>query len=530
MAAIRRPRTDGVAARLDRRLVALVLPMHHEEGDDDERRRAAHVVFAFAGLACVLGLAGALLLPRYHGPDEKAHVAYVEALISGDLPTLDTPVPRDGGAIDELPLAYGGSDRLVTFDARGDVWVANHPPLTYLLAAPATAVAAHVGWDEAAPLILRGLSAVGFAIGLVATASVAHALFPARWGVAATATGLAALAPTLVGNAGYGYTDGVAFAVGTCSLAAILRIAADGPSRRRLVTLIALLSAAALTRSSLLPLVLLGAFVWLVVAPGRSKLLTAVVLAVPALVAGWFYARNLDLYGSITGADRLYEKFDRPRAGTTTDVLAAPRVWLGLWQALWSQSGNGTHLGTGNPRLGEPAQNLGSGLVVGALLLLAATAGAARAVLRRRLPWPSPHWSSLPWLPWAVALGWVAATLVGVASFLAGGGSPHGRYLLPALPVFATLLAAGLQGLSRRLHAPAAAVVALAAVHLVLLSGLDTTIVAMNLPAALEPPAWADLVVWVLAAVALGLLVGGVSALDRLRPGAPRPPEPTSVP
>jgi hypothetical protein len=503
-------RCRAIVRAADRRLLGIVLPSR-VEGDRDRRRLALRAVLAFAAAAWALGMAGGVLLPIYHGPDEKAHVAYVDSVLDGHLPTLDTPVPRDGGHFSSLPLAYGGQDRLAEFADRGDVWVANHPPLTYVVAAPFAGAGAALGFDEAGPLVLRVLSATGFALGLLATASIADALVPSRPEVAATTVGLVALSATLLGNASYGYTDGVAFGVGGVLLATILRTAGDGASTRRLIALVALSTACALTRSSLLPLVVIGAAVWVVVAPGARRLLGLLVLAAPALLAGWFYLRNQDLYGSVTGADRLFEKFDRRRSGSTLDVLLRPRVWVGLWQATWAQSGNGTHLGSGNPRLGEPAQNIGSGLVVGGVLVLAGVVGGALEVVRRGV---HPRWSLRVWLPWLVVAAWVGASTLGVASFLAGGGTPHGRYLLPILPVLATVVAVGLQGLPRRVHAPAVAAVALAGVHLVQLSQLDTAIAAMNLPTALEPPAWSDLVAWLLLAAGVGALVRGVGALD----------------
>jgi hypothetical protein len=505
-------RIGGFVGTAERRLRDVVLP-HRIPGDDEGRRRALRIVLCFAGVAWALGTAVGVLLPIYHGPDEKAHVAYVDVVLDGHLPTLDTPVARDGGHFSSLPLAYGGSDRLEQFADRGDVWVANHPPLTYVVAAPFAGIGAALGFDEAGPLVLRVLSATGFAVGLIATAAISESLLPSRHAVAAATVGLVGLSATLLGNAAYGYTDGVAFGVGGVLLATILRTAADGPSTRRLVGLVVLATACALTRSSLLPLVVLAAATWVVVAPGARRLLGLLVLAAPTLFAGWFYLRNLDLYGSATGADRLFEKFDRQRAGSTPDVLLRPRVWLGLWQAVWAQSGNGTHLGSGNPRLGQPEQNLGSGLVVGGLLVVAAAAGGARTALVQGV---HLRWSRQRWLPWLVATAWVGATAIGVASFLAGGGTPHGRYLLPVLPVLATVLAAGLDGLPRRLHAPAAAIIALVAVQVVLLTGLDTAILAMNLPTALDPPTWSSFVAWALVAVALGLLLRGVGTLDSL--------------
>jgi 4-amino-4-deoxy-L-arabinose transferase-like glycosyltransferase len=67
-------------------------------------------------VALVLGLACAVFLPPFSGPDEKPHLAYVAALTQGHLPTIPPTLSAD--------LATGAT------------YQSQHPPLFYLLAAP----------------------------------------------------------------------------------------------------------------------------------------------------------------------------------------------------------------------------------------------------------------------------------------------------------------------------------------------------------------------------------------------------------
>ena len=470
--------------------------------DDQQRDLATRSTVAIVAVGFCLSLACAFTMPILFGTDERVHLAYVEVVLDGDLPEIDSDVPLDGHF--QVLVEYYAGD-VVTPGPYGDVWVANHPPLAYLLAAPPAWLGASLGYDRGPPMTMRVLCALGMAVGALATAAVADALLPGRRRTAVLAAGLVALAPAIVSIGSYGYNDGLALAVGTALLAVVLRVARWGPTRGRLVGLVALGTAAILSRSALLPLVPLGAGVWMWCTwrsePRRALGGAAVAAVVPAVLGGWFYLRNIELYGSFSGSGHLQEKFGRTDAGSTAELLLHPRFLLGSWQDLWGAFRSNAGLGTGHSQVGSPDAELGSRLVIGGALVALAAAGwfvgALRTVRRR----------GRPSITWGVAAAWVGVCVVGLASFVSGGGSPHPRYLFPALPVLAVVLVAGVGHLPRGRTLAASVVVAIGAVDLLLYAKLSVFFTTVSFPERFSQPAWSS---WVVLG-ALGAALGGAA-------------------
>lgn len=551
------------------------LPLARDSADGATRRRAGRVVLAIVGVSFLLSVASALTYPVLYQTDEKAHLAYVEAILDGRLPTVDTDVPADGGRFPIVGIAYDAryAEGVAGAGERGDVWVANHPPLYYVLAAPGAAAAAAIGWDHGSALSLRVVGALGFAVGLVALAACVDALFPGRPRATVLATGLAALCPVVIGTATFALNDGVAFGAGTVLLAATLRTARHGPTTARLVALAAAAGAASLSRAALLPLVLLAAGAWLLatlrVEPRRAFVGTALVVGVPVVTAGWFYARNVQLYGDLAGSGYLLAKFDRVPSGSTLDLLVDGSLWEGMWQSLWGTNGLDGVLGAGSLTTGSPEHVFGSALVPGLLLAVAAVAGfgrsawaglqaqvprararlvgapaeagragadrgaAARRVEARRIEAKLTEAGGaeargveargaadqrdrdglLERVDTAALLTWTAAVLaagvclLGVASFVSQGGTPHPRYLLPALPLLAALLAVGLLRLFDPLDPTRAALYGLLAVDLVLFSRAGRAIAGVVQVPDLAQQEAATLASWACVALAVAALV-----------------------
>lgn len=548
------------------------LPVASGSADDGARRRAGRVVLAIVGVSFLLSVASALTYPVLYQTDEKAHLAYVEAILDGRMPTVDTDVPADGGRFPIVGIAYdarypGGVDGA---GERGDVWVANHPPLYYVLAAPGAAAAAAIGWDHGSALTLRVVGALGFAVGLMALAACVDALFPGRPRATVLATGLAALCPVVVGTGTFALNDGVAFGAGTVLLAATLRTARHGPTTARLATLVAAAGAASLSRAALLPLVLLAAGVWLLatlpVAPRRAFIGTALVVGVPVAAAGWFYARNVELYGDLAASGYLLAKFDRVPSGSTLDLLFDGSLWQGMWQSLWGTNGLDGVLGAGSLTTGSPEHVVGSALVPGLLLAVAAVAGFGRSAwggLQAQVPWARARLVGAPaeagragadraaaarrvearrveaqgvearrvqtpeveapgaadrrglvervdtaaLLTWTVAVLAAGVCLLGVASFVSQGGTPHPRYLLPALPMLVALLAVGLLRLFEPLDPTRAVLYGLLAVDLVLFSRAGRAIAGVVQVPDLAQQEAATLASWACVALAVAALV-----------------------
>lgn len=500
-------------ARLDRLLFA---------GPDGGTHTAAAAVVAFACCGLLLSLAVAGTLPVLAGEDEVAHLGYVSELSEGRLPHIDTQAP-EGGPFPVIDRYYAAAElgRADAAGNKGDIWVANHPPLGHLVAVPFTRLAAALGWGEGPVMVMRALNGVAFALGAIAVAAVAHGLAPGRRRAAVAATALAALAPNVLGIAAQAHVDGFAFLVASALLAVALRVLRSGPSTGRLVALVGLASAAALTRAALLPLVLLAAGAWLVTCGAgretrRQAWWAAAVLAAPLLAAGWFYARNVDLYGDIAASGYLQRRFGRERNGSTLGVLVEPRFLVGVWQGLWGSITKYATVGSGRRVNGQAAADLGTSLVPGVLLVLAAVPGWAGAAVDR---WRVRVVSRRGAAAWGLAVTWLAVTALATASFVAGGGTPHPRYLFPALAVITTVLALGLSRPVWRGRSAAAPVLgALVAFDLLLLTRVGRTPLldgGSPFAEAFGPPGAAPVVVVVLAvaaAVAAGMGLRNLAA------------------
>lgn len=334
------------------------------------------------------------------GNDEPAHLGYVATLASGELPTIDAPIMADPEEFSTLAGSITGWDA-----AHNDIWTANHPPAFHLLVTPIWWLAS----DDpgAAVVAMRLVNTTGFALWLLLVGLIARELVPRRPAAAALAT-VVALTPTLALRSGFLQNDGVGSAAALLVTLMTVRMLRDRITPDRLAVAALAGTVAAGTRAPGVLLVVLCTAA--VLAAGvrrhgwrRGLAAGAAVSAVPAAATGWFYLRNLRLYGDLTGQDALLAKFERSPAGLQ-DVLELHSLREFV-------------LATPIPLL--------VGLLVGPLVV-------AEAVRRRRAR-PDPAWLLL-----AVHAG---VTLVNVALFIAAGGGFHDRYLMQVMPLFATVTA-----------------------------------------------------------------------------------------
>jgi hypothetical protein len=343
-------------------------------------------VLAVAGATLTLAVANALAAPPFTGNDEAAHVAYALAVADGRLPLV-----TDRSAASPIgPLPAG---RLI--------YTANHPPLYYALAGPPAAALADAGHAGAALRFARLVNAVLATLAVLATAALAARLAPGRRRAPVIAAAVAGLVPAYGFVAGFAYNDGLALAAAAGLLWAALVVHQDGASRRRLLAVALLAAAAALARASALPAVAAAA---VLCATGRGRRRDALAPLAAALVAGgWFYARNVDRYGDVTGGGYLLRLLHRPTHGSTAGALVDPGFWSQMAADAWGRFA---------PLPGP---------------LEAVLAVAALACIAWQLRRPS--------VTWLVLAGYALVVLVAVARFYAEGGGAHGRYLYPLLAV-----------------------------------------------------------------------------------------------
>lgn len=151
----------------------------------------------------------------------------------------------------------------------------------------------------------------------------------------------------------------------------------------------------------------------------------AILVAVVAAMAGWWYLRNLRLYGELTGITRMVEIAGaRPPGFGLADL---PGEWQSFWFSFWGLFGAFNVLA---PRWFYPLMG-GFALLAGAGLLLRI----ARCARDRRLP---ANWQSHVLLVLLIAL-----TFIGVVRWTLMTMASQGRLMFGAVAAIALYLALG---------------------------------------------------------------------------------------
>lgn len=364
---------------------------------------------------------------QYQTRDEGPNAGYAVELASGRLPTIDTPVTTDAR---RYPQVVEGLGTMVDEPHR-HIWTANHPPLYYLMSLPFVAAAGALDAPQVMIVGMRLINAVGTALCVLLVGLIAFEV-TRREAVAFLATGISASCAVLVTAGGHIANDGVAVAASSLTLLATIRILNRGLSPGRLA-LVALAGAAAAGAKApgVLTVVLCGAAIAVALLlrdHSRRGVLralgaSAVATGVPALATGWFYVRNIVLYGDPTATDALLDKFDREPNGTWWQVVTDGSLWKDWYERLWV------------PLLAEGY------VVVVDVLAVVAVAGLLVLLVRRRIAGPADQPSSAA--GWLLLTVHAAVILVNLVGFVAGGGNPNDRYLMPLMPLLATALAVG---------------------------------------------------------------------------------------
>lgn len=375
--------------------------------------------------AVLLALTQALAVAPYASADEAAHVDYAYQVWHGGLPVFEEGLELrpPGGFVPPVQ------------------WVAQHPPLYYLLLAPVVGLLADAGLPVAASYAARGVSIVLFALLVVVSWwSVRQVVRPGSTLPVVTALLVActAWAARLGGSA---YNDMLTALLVTALLGLTLRSLRHGLGPRLLAGLVLIAAACALTRTSAmivavvcLAAALLGAVLRarLQLEPARRAVALAVAApAAVALASGWFYVRNVRLTGSITGG---HPDWSTENLGRETRSLGEAVTDLGTWGELLD--------------LFQWRDVLSAGTAAVVLLLVPAVAAAAtlRPGARGTTPAPpaDPANRTLAALPVLLLVGATGAVLAVQIAYTAANGSAHPRYLLPVVLPLCLAVGAGL--------------------------------------------------------------------------------------
>lgn len=401
------------------------------------------VVRAFALSVVALCAAWALLLPAGHQYDEPQHAdlaAYIAA--HGSIPAVGDPAlvpttcesPRGPcqGTYASLPPASPLLQAALLKIART---LTGRPFSQLLFAARLVGVLSIGGFVLALHMVLREV--------LVSPAA------------RLTAVIVSGLIPQVTYIGAYVNDDAFALFAGTLFLYRSLLVLRDGLGLRSAIVTGILAGVVALTRLGyLVDFMAFGICIAASIAmsPSTTTRLVrwlAVAIVAAAVVAGWFFVRNIVLYGDAGGLATIYADFRRIAPDYSLGTLAGQghgfgylltdtpfliRLFISFWASFnW----------VGAPyRLMPPA--VYGGILV--LCVLASAIAALRALHAwKRVPQRVPAVAA--WLALAVPL--VASIALTAWNAVYNGFQPQGRYLFPGLPFAAAVIGLGLAGSAR---------------------------------------------------------------------------------
>lgn len=400
------------------------------------------------GLYLVMGVAYSIINPIFESPDEALNYAQIRFLAEERrLPVLEPGEPTKA----HHPPLYYALGALLTFWIPDDNFEAVvgrvNPFWAYRLWEPGVdnkSLYLHDPRLESFPYrdvalgvhLVRWLSLLMGAGTVLLVYGTGRELFPHRPVLAVGAAALVAFNPMFVFINASVHDDALADLVAAATLYVAARLLMRGPTTRRAVALGILAGLGVLTKLTCL-LVVPTVGLALLYCPLADRghdgwrdviRLEGIAVALVLLIGGWWFVRNVFLYGEPTGMVRQTGVWGvRENA---PDLIAAARELGFLHDSLWGVFGYG--------QIPMPRWVYGLARLLG----LAAAGGLGLFWARRRagrIPWECPP---------AVLLILVSAPLVAFAVNFArmtvSAAADFGRYLFVALAALAPLYALGL--------------------------------------------------------------------------------------
>ena len=419
-------------------------------------KRTEHILLtSILIIFVVLGGVYSVVVPPFEASDEKWHYPMVKHIADhGSLPVqvpgVETAWRQEGS---QPPLYYalmaGATFWIDTSDMDavrhlnphadngttpdGNVNLAVHNPELEAFPWEGTVLAVH---------LVRFLSVLIAATGVYLTYRIVREVLPEAPALALGAAAIHAFTPMFIFISASVNNDNLVIPLANLALLMLLRLSrwadANPPPREETVQYVALgtvLGLAALTKTSSLALTLLTAVVVTVRAVRRKSWAEffrgglATLLPVLA-VSGWWFVRNLRLYGDLTGLSVFTEILG------TRDVPAdVAQLWRERFSFLAGYWGNFGGLNVPMAAWTYPVLN--------SLLVIAGVGIGIQGVRQWRSPESSRNirpflflllilWGLGVFLPW---IGWARVTW-----------SSQGRLIFPAIAVWSLLLALGLDG------------------------------------------------------------------------------------
>lgn len=401
-----------------------------------------------------LGVAFNLLNPIFEGPDEPNHFLFVRYLqLHRQLPVQDMD---RAGVRAHHPPGYFLLGALFTawVPVEGEPLPLQANPRYWLRLDDARvenkSLFIHFGPEERWPYqgvtlmvhLVRLLSLAFSTLAVALTYQLARELRSEDDALAGLAAGLLAFNPMVVYMSGVVQNDTSALAAGAALLYALGRFAQHGFTLRRWFVLGSVFALGILLKAGVLSLAASIALVLLDTAyrqrSWRALVVGVIGVALPvAVLTGWWFVRNQELYGDWT-ANRAVVALWGP--------LTPQQRWEFLPSALYYFS-TGLLGRFGNAGIVNfpPSFYLVAGLIAVTALGPLAWVGIARGrAVRPHPPETRRSWLTVKralWLVHALTVGLVALSVFTFALQFNGGAA--GKYLFPAYPSLALLLAAG---------------------------------------------------------------------------------------
>jgi 4-amino-4-deoxy-L-arabinose transferase-like glycosyltransferase len=399
----------------------------------------------------LLGITYSVLVPPFEASDEKWHYPLVKYIAdTGSLPVqqpgAEQPWRQEGS---QPPLYYalaaGVTCWIDTSDLDqvrylnphadegpmpdGNVNLVVHRPSLESFPWRGTILAVHV---------IRLLSVLMGVASVYLAYRIAREVVPHSPHLALAAAAIHAFTPMYVFVTASVNNDALVIPLCSLALLMLLQLARSDEIRAwqgvvRLLLLGVVLGLAALTKTSALPLAVVAAVVITVRAARfrswREFLVGALATAGPMLVvAGWWYARNLRLYGDLLGLKAFTDILGR--RGVPADLLQLWRERFSFTAGYWGNFGG----------LNVPLPNWLYGVLNAAAVV--AVAGMVYLLARRILR----SGDRIPLWPWGLAICglWGGGVLTSWAWWATVTWSSQGRLVFSALSVWSLGLAVGL--------------------------------------------------------------------------------------
>ena len=316
-----------------------------------EHRFASLIASLFVALAIVYSV----VTPIFEASDEFLHYPLVQHLASGgslpvQVPGVHTLWDQEGS---QPPLYYALSAGLTfwidTSDLPEILWRNPHGKLGIPLDPDNKNIVIHTPaerWPWSGTVLavhlIRLLSVAMSTATVVLVYLLALAIWPERRWVALLAMALTAFNPMFLFITGSVNNDNLTVMLTTWILLLTVRVVNQGISPRRVATLAMVVTLGTLSKVSgvtLVPLVGLALLIhgfrthqW------RQMILAGMVIALAwVALAGWWYLRNIQLYGELFGT-RTMVQIAGPRE-TPVTLWGLRREWYGFWVAYWALFG-----------------------------------------------------------------------------------------------------------------------------------------------------------------------------------------------